>query len=155
MLQKLIMDRFQLTFHRESRELSVYAITVAKGGIKLNKSESTGILPGFGGRGPGNIGVQNSTMADFAIFLQGGIVDRPVVDQTSLTDRYDFQLKWTPDASQPPAPGQPPAPSPVDPADAPPDLFAAFQQQLGLKLEATRAPVPVIVIDKVEKPAEN
>jgi len=154
MLQKMIVERFQLTFHRENKELSVYAITIAKTGVKLNKSESTGNLPGFG-FGRGNMSVQNSNMADFAIVLQSRVVDRPVVDQTSLPDRYDFQLKWTPDVSQPPAPGQPPAAPPVDAADAPPDLFAAFQQQLGLKLEATKAQVPVVVIDKVEKPTEN
>jgi uncharacterized protein (TIGR03435 family) len=155
MVQKLLTERFGLTFHREKKELSVYAITVAKSGLKLNKTEnSTGNLPGFGGRGPGSIAVRNSNMADFAGFLQGRILDRPVVDQTALTDRYDFTLKWTPDTAQPPAPGQP-APPAVTDADAPPDLFAAFQQQLGLKLESTKAPVDVMVIDKVEKPSEN
>jgi len=156
MLQKLLTDRFQLTFHREKKDLSVYSITVAKAGLKLVKTEnSPGNLPGFGGRGPGSIAVRNSTMSDFAGFLQSRILDRPVVDQTGLTDRYDFQLKWTPDVNQSPQPGQPPPPAAIDAADAPPDLFAALQQQLGLKLESTKAPVEVAVIDKVEKPSEN
>ena len=86
--------------------------------------------------------------------MQARLVDRPVVDQTGLTDRYDFTLKWTPDSNQPVPPGQP-APPPVAAEDAPPDLFGAFQQQLGLKLEATKAPVEVMAIDKVEKPTEN
>ena len=94
-------------------------------------------------------------MDEFAGFLQSRIVDRPVVDRTSLPGRYDFTLKWTPDVNQPPAPGQPAPPPAASDVDAPPDLFAAFQQQLGLKLEATKAPVEVLVIDKVEKASDN
>jgi uncharacterized protein (TIGR03435 family) len=94
-------------------------------------------------------------MGDFAIFLQSRIVDRPVVDQTELTDRYDFTLTWQPDSNQPAAAGQPAAPPPAADVDALPDLFTAFQKQLGLKLEATKAPVEVLVIDKVEKPSAN
>ena len=154
MVQKLLAERFQLTFHREKKELSCYAITVGKTGLKMAKAESSaGSLPGFGGRGPGNIIVRNSTMAEFASFLQSRILERPVVDQTALTDRYDFTLKWTPDTAQA-APG-PNAPAPPDNADAPPDLFTAFLQQLGLKIESTKAPVEVLVIDKVEKPSAN
>jgi len=146
MVQKLLADRFQLTFHHDKKELSAYALTVAKTGPKIAKTQATGNLPGFGGRGPGNIFVRNATMAEFAEFLQARIVDRPVVDQTGLSGRYDFPFKWTPDASQPAAPGDP---------DDPPDLFTAFQQQLGLKLEATKTPVDVLVIDRVSKPSEN
>ena len=157
MVRKLLADRFQLTFHREKKELSVYAITVAKTGPKLAKSAAnSGSLPGFGGRGPGSIIVRNSTMVDFAGFMQSRILDRPVVDQTGLSDHFDFTLQWTPDAAQLAAAagaGAPP-PAPVS-ADAPPDLFAAIQQQLGLKLEATKAPVEVLVVDKVSKPSDN
>jgi len=160
MLQMLLAERFQLMFHRDKKELSVYAIGLAKTGPKLAKTQGKGNLPGFGGRGPGNIMVFNSSIEEFAGFLQSRIVDRPVVDQTGLTDRYDFQLKWTPDSLQAAAaanapPGAPPPAPPADNADAPPDLFAAIQQQLGLKLEATKAPVEVLVIDRVEKPSEN
>ena len=154
MVQKLIADRFALTFHHEKKDLSVYAITVAKTGSKLSKSQSKGNLPGFGGRGPGAIGVQNSTMAEFAEFLQSRIVDHPVVDQTALTDRFDFQLKWTPDNAIAPLAATGATPAAPNPDD-PPDLFTAFQQQLGLKLEAAHAPVDVLVIDKVEKPSAN
>ncbi len=157
LVQKLIVERFQLTFHYDKKELSVYAITLAKTGSKMSKSDPNGgNLPGFGGRGPGSIGVRNSTMEEFAGFLQSRILDRPVVDQSGLTDRFDFTLRWTPD-SPPPGPGgaaAPPPPPPPD-GDVPPDLFAAVQQQLGLKLEATKAPVPVMVVDKVQKPSEN
>jgi uncharacterized protein (TIGR03435 family) len=156
MVQKFLTERFQLTFHREKRELSAYAITVAKTGLKIAKTENVGgNLPGFGGRGPGSIAVRNSTMADFAFFLQSRILDRPVVDQTELSDRYDFTLKWTPDSPQGPPGPNPPAAAAPDTADPAPDLFTAFQKQLGLKIESTKAPIEVLVIDKVEKPSAN
>jgi uncharacterized protein (TIGR03435 family) len=157
MVQKLLTERFQLTFHREKRELSVYAITVSKTGAKLTKSESPLNLPGFAG-GPRNFLVRNATMEEFAHVLQGNILEQPVVDQTGLgATRYDFTLKWTPDATQSGFGGGPaPAPPPLaDGADAPPDIFAAFQQQLGLKLESTKAPVDVLVINRLEKPSDN
>jgi uncharacterized protein (TIGR03435 family) len=158
MVQKLLTDRFQLTFHREKKELSVYAITIAKSGAKIAKSESNSLnLPGFGG-GPRGLQIRNATMGEFAEFLQARILDQPVVDQTGFgTTRYDFTLKWTPDAAQLAqlgAPGLNAQPA-VDNPDAPPDLFTAFQQQLGLKLESTKAPVDVLVIDRVEKPSAN
>ena len=78
----------------------------------------------------------------------------PVVDQSGLTGRYDFTLKFTPDVAMAALLGGPPRPA-GDNLDAAPDLFAAFQQQLGLKLEPTRVPVDVMVIDKVERPSEN
>lgn len=155
MVQKFLADRFQLTFHKDKKELSAYVITVAKTGSRLSKTQAnTGSLPGFGGRGPGDIVVRNSNMADFASFLQSQILDRPVVDQTGLADRYDFTLKWTPDRPQTAVPGASPT-APPDNPDAPPDLFSAIQQQLGLKLESTKTPVEVLVIDKVEKPSAN
>jgi len=92
--------------------------------------------------------------------MQAQFMEQPVVDQTGLGDtRYSFILKWTPDASQNAGVGlgpvganpQPPAPD----ADAPPDLFAAMQQQLGLQMKMTKTPIDVLVIDKVEKPSEN
>jgi uncharacterized protein (TIGR03435 family) len=152
MVQGLLKERFQLAFHMEKRELPVYAITVVKTGSKLNKTATTNgvTLPGLG-IGPGVFNVRNGTITDFAGLLQGTILDRPVVDQTGLTDRFDFTVKFTPDPSQTFA-GLPPPPA-TD--DAPPDLFTAFQQQLGLKLEQTKAQVDVLVIDKLEKPSEN
>jgi uncharacterized protein (TIGR03435 family) len=162
LLQKLLADRFQLKFHNEQRELAVYAITVAPGGPKLTKTTAGPNDPGgFGIRGPNSQGVtvsaRNLTMADFATWMQASVTDRPMVDQTGLKDHYDFQLKWTPDDSQfaqfrgagmtiPP---------PSDAADAPPSLYTAVQEQLGLKIEATKAPDDVMVIDHVEKPSAN
>ena len=157
MVQQLLKDRFQLTFHTEKKELSVYAITVAKNGPKLTKNDSGGNLPGFGG-GRGTFIIRNSSIAEFGHILQANILEQPVVDQTGLgTTRYDFILKWTPDPSQSQigGPAPPDAPPAADNADTPPDIFTAFQQQLGLKLENTKAPVDVMVIDRLEKPSEN
>ena len=101
MIQKLITDRFSFAFHRDKRELSVYAITVGKDGPKLTKSAGnpTG-LPGLFFRGLGNLVVTNATMGDFAQLMQSAVLDRPVVDQTNLNDRWDFTLLWTPDVCE-------------------------------------------------------
>ena len=155
MMQKLIAERFQLAFHREPREMPAYVLTVANGGPKLNKSggDPNG-LPGLFFKGLGVLPAINATMGDFSGVLQAVVLDRPVVDKTGLTGRWDFTLQWTPDESQfagrggqvpPPAPG----------VNAPPGLFTAIQEQLGLRLESTRAQVDSLVIDKVEKPSDN
>jgi uncharacterized protein (TIGR03435 family) len=97
------------------------------------------------------------TMKEFATWMQSSVMDKPVVDQTGLTAKYDFTLKWTPDDSQfaqfrgAVAP-QPPA---GDNPNAPPSLYTAMQEQLGLKFSATKAMDDVIVIDHVEKPSAN
>jgi len=158
MIQKLLADRFQLKFHKEKKELNVYVITVVKGGEKITKSQSNpNSLPGlFFGRAPAgmNFNVRNATIAEVASILQGSVLDKPVLDQTGLKEKYDFILKFTPDPGQMTGLGGAPPPPP-DNIEAPPDIFAAFQQQLGLKLESTKAPADVIVIDKVEKPSAN
>jgi len=156
MIQKLMQDRFQLTFHREKRDLSVYAIVVGKSGPKLSKNDgSPAGLPGFGRGGLGTLNVRNSTMAEFANMMQANILDRPAVDQSGLgATRYDFILKWTPDPA-PTQTGAGPNPPVADNPDAAPDIFIAFEQQLGLKLESTKAPVDVLVIDNVQKPSGN
>lgn len=153
MVQKLLAERFGLTFHREKRELSAYVMTVDKAGVKMTKSQRSGAnLPGFGGRGPGSVGVFNATMPEFADFLQARVLERPVVDQTGLTDRYDFTLEWKPD------PGQlgpnPPASLPAN-LEERPDLMSAMRQQLGIKIESGKADVEVLVVDKLTKPTEN
>ena len=155
MLQKLLADRFQLKFHHEQKELPVYVITVAKGGPKMTVDVSSPDDPiAFFFRGLGDLTVRNLTMADFATWFQGSVTDKAVVDHTGLTDRYDFTLKWTPDDSQfVQFRGSSPLPPPRD--DAPPSLYTAAQEQLGLKFESTKAPDDVIVIDHVEKPSPN
>lgn len=161
MLQKLLADRFALKFHIEQKELSVYAIQLGPNGHKMTKDDSNPDgLPGFGGGGPRGMFVRNATMAEFGHVMQANVLDRPVVDQTGLGKaRWDFVLKWTPDG--PPRPGAVPGATPApatasaENPDAPPDIFGAFAQQLGLKLQSTKAPVDVVVIDKVEKPSAN
>jgi uncharacterized protein (TIGR03435 family) len=158
MLQKLLADRFSLAFHSEKKELSVYAITVVKGGVKIKKEENaTSPVPGFGGMPQRGFNVRNATLAEFASVMQAQFMDQPVVDQTGLGEtRCTFVLKFTPDPGMRPfggsgAPPQPPAPD----ADAPPDLYGAMEQQLGLRLQKTKAPVDVMVIDKIDKPSAN
>ena len=155
MIQKLLADRFKLSFHRDKKELSVYAIVVGKNGPKLTKSESTSNLPGLFFRGLGNLPAVNATMADFAGVMQGAVLDRPVIDQTGISGRWDFTLLWTPDEFQFGGAGAKMPPPPANGGAAPPDLFTAFQEQLGLKLESTKAQAEVFVIDKVAKPTEN
>jgi uncharacterized protein (TIGR03435 family) len=95
-------------------------------------------------------------MANFAFQLQLRVLDSPVIDQTGLTDRYDFTLNWRPDEFQfPRASEAQRAYAVTNGADALPDLFTGFQEQLGLKLEGTKALADVLVIDKVSKPSEN
>ena len=154
MVKKLMADRFQLKCHYEKRELTVYALTVAKTGAKMTRSQGDpGMVAGLGFGPPGSFGATNATMADFSEAMGQAVLDRPVVDQTGLTGRFDFRLTWTADETQFGAVGgYKPA---AENADAPPDLFTAMQQELGLKLESTKAAVDVLVIDHIEKPSAN
>ena len=159
MVQKLLPDRFALKFHHEQRELPVYIITAAQGAPKMTKTTAGPNDPqGFGFRALGDLSVRNMNMKEFASWMQSGVMDKPVVDHTGLTDKYDFTLKWTPDDSQfaqfrgVTGPVTPPA---EDNPNAPPSLYTAMPEQIGLKIEAGRAMDDVIVIDHVEKPSPN
>jgi uncharacterized protein (TIGR03435 family) len=155
MVQKLLADRFQLKFHRDKKELSAYVLSVAKSGPKMTKNESSpDSLPALFFRQLGVLTVQNATMGDLAELMQSAVLDRPVVDQTSLDGKWNFLLKWTPDESQFGGMGMK-VPPPSDAADAPPPLYTAIQEQIGLKLDAGKAPVDVLVLDHVEKPSAN
>jgi bla regulator protein blaR1 len=154
MIRALLVDRFKLTTHRETRELPAYALVVAPGGPKMTKNESNpNGLPGLLFRGLGVLPATNATMGDFAGVMQLAVLDRPVIDRTGLQGRWDFTLTWTPDETQFASFGLRIPPS-TDP-NAPPVLFTAAQEQLGLKFDSVRAPVEVLVIDRVEKPSEN
>lgn len=154
MIRKVLADRFGLKVHSEKRELSVYALTVAKGGPKLTKSLGNP-------NGPPNDNFStsaymketNTTMGEYAKAMQY-VLDRPVVDQTGLEGRWDFLLKWTPDESQFTAIGAR-IPPPSGDTNAPPGLFTAIQEQIGLKLDAVKAPADVLVVDHVERPSAN
>jgi uncharacterized protein (TIGR03435 family) len=158
MIQNLLADRFQLKFHIEKRELPVYAMVVLKTGSKITLSAGDpNAFPSIGfGQGPGVLSLvgRNTTLDGVANGLQSNILDKPVVNQTGLTGRYDFLLRFTPDAGQVANFGGL-SPGNANDPEAPPDIFSAFQQQLGLKLESTKAFVDVMVIEKIERPSEN
>lgn len=148
MLQSLLADRFKLTFHRETRTAQGYALVVAKGGIKMQKSESTE-SNSRGGRG--RIDAQGFSMRQLAERLTR-VVRAPVEDATETPGRFNFTLTWSPDDSstRPLAADRPAA----EDSNAP-SIFTALQEQLGAKLESRKVTMEVIVIDRAEKPGEN
>jgi len=161
MLQKLLEDRFQLKVHRETKQLPVFALVVTKNGPKLKKSEleekeCQGIPVGFvscrerfngGMRGVRAKGVD---MGDLAQYLSG-FTDRPIIDQTSVKGLFEINTTaWRP--AQPRADFAAEAPADLEEL---PTIFTMLQEQLGLRLESTKGPVEVLVIDSVQKPSEN
>jgi uncharacterized protein (TIGR03435 family) len=136
--QVLLEDRFELKLHREVRQVPAYNLVVAKGGAKLRESSPDGPSDGVWLRGvhflPGRW-----TSAFIAVQL-GNLpeIGRPVVDKTGLMGHYEFRLDYA-----------------VRAEDDKPDIFSALQQQLGLKLEPTKASAEFVVIDNIEKPSEN
>jgi uncharacterized protein (TIGR03435 family) len=155
MIQKLLAERFRLVFHYEKRELSVYSLVPETTAPKLTKSESDPSSgPDFSFPGIGALIVTNATMSEFVQMLQSTILDRPVIDRTGFTQRYNFTLAWAPDESQFTRSGIV-VPTSTASANASPNLFTAVREQIGMKLEITKALVEVLVIDHVEKPSAN
>jgi uncharacterized protein (TIGR03435 family) len=150
MLQTLLADRFSLQIHRETKPLPVYLLTVAKNGPKLKAAAQPGngsVLWGLAGKPSGEASVHLTAKAASLPRLAdslSNIAGRPVLDQTGLNGSFDFTLEYASEAN---TPGATPFAGPA--------LFTAFQEQLGLKLEATRAPLEILVIDHVEKPSPN
>jgi uncharacterized protein (TIGR03435 family) len=138
MVQALFADRFHLKLHQETRTLPAYDLVVAKGGSKLQPTQSNGKSIGTG---RSHFNGQGLTMTLIAEELSR-ITGRIVVDKTGLTDRYDLKLQWTPDD----------APATDNSA---PSLFTAIQEQLGLKLDPAKEAVSVLVIDHIEPPTSN
>jgi len=157
MIRKLLADRFQLKFHRDKRELSAFVLTVGNGGPKLKPAQPNGNLHGFGIQAAPTGALMfgsNAPIPAFTSFLQSVVLDRPVVDQTGLAGRYDIAITFTPDDSL--FNGQPVGvPKTADGVEPAPGLFAAIEQQLGLKLTAEKTQVDVLAIDHVEKPSAN
>lgn len=152
LFEKLLVSRFKLKFHNESRTLPVYGIQVAIGGPKFAiTTRKPGEATNFSYTCPPQLTVRNYSMSDFAKGMQDAFLDRPVVDQTGLKEHYDFDLKWTVDDSQPYCISR----GGSDDPNAAPGIYTALQEQLGLKLVPTKASVPVMVIDHIEMPSEN
>jgi uncharacterized protein (TIGR03435 family) len=142
-LQALLAQRFQLKVHRETKELAAYALTVAKSGPKLLEGVSANTPAGVR-RGCGQMTGIRASMANLALYLSRQL-ERPVLDRTGLSGRYDFQLDWAPDSSACSAPAN----------DDGPSIFTALQEKLGLRLESTKSPMEIIVVDYAEKADDN
>ncbi|SPE39608.1 Peptidase M56, BlaR1 (fragment) [Candidatus Sulfopaludibacter sp. SbA3] len=177
MMQMLLEDRFKLKIHRETKEAPVYILTVAKGGAKLEPTKDGSCvpidlehLPKPGEPRPNFCGNQSMrrtgssvtmtargiTMSMFTGMALPQVAGRPIIDKTGLAGEYDIQIDFAPDNLMPEPGGRGGAGDPGAPsADTPaPSIFAALQQ-LGLKLEAGKGPVEILVIDHVERPSEN
>ncbi len=157
MLQALLEDRFALQLHRENRDLPIYNLVVAKGGVKMPAATGDCVvspadggppLPPSNGRvffcnhpnsGPRTVEGKGITLKALSDTLSRTELNRSVVDKTGLTGAFDVNLKWAADLSEP---------------GADPSVFTALQEQLGLRLDASRGPVEVLVIDRVEKPTQ-
>jgi uncharacterized protein (TIGR03435 family) len=139
MLRALLAERFKVTAHTEEREMPVLALRIAKGGSKLRPTD-TAEVGLSGGQGRISITGGNDALAVLVYELSWRL-DRPVIDQTGLKGRYAFTLNWSEDGASP--------------TSGAPSVFTAIQEQLGLKLEATKGPVTFLVIDHAERPSAN
>lgn len=137
LLRGILVERFKLAVHHETRPIEAYVLETAKNGPKMDKStggESIDLSRN------GGIDSKNATMRHFAEVLSRQM-DLPVVDRTGLTGFFNLKLEWTPQAA-----GQ---------ANDGPSIYTAIQEQLGLRLRAEKTPIDVLVIDHAERPAEN
>ena len=179
MLQDLVNDRFKAVIRRETREMAVYALVLARRDERLGPQlmpasvDCAAIMadaargsrrppPQPSGRPTCGTRMTNSQMQAGGITTDdlarnlAGATDRIVINRTGLSGTYDLELKWTPDRLPSRAPGD--QPGRINGADIEPDgpsLFTALQEQLGLKLESTRGPVDVLVIERAEHPTED
>jgi uncharacterized protein (TIGR03435 family) len=152
MFQQLLADRFKLAVHRETKDLPVYALVVAKKGPNLPPSKEPDGHSGTSSN-DGQFTAQGVTMPQIADALTQELsreLGRVVIDKTGIQGRFDVALKWMPGTG----------PALVNdgteaPSDSGPSIFTAIQEQLGLKFESTKGPVQVLVIDHVEMPSEN
>lgn len=157
MLRALIEERFKLKTHNESKEMPVYALVLGKNGHKLTPSKAEGQGQTMMRMGRGQINATKVPMAVLAnqIAQQLG---RTVIDKTDLKGDFDITLEWTPEAGHGgggPFGGPPSGDGPPPAGGNGPTIFTALQEQLGLRLESTKGPVEILVIDDVSKPTEN
>jgi len=138
MMQTLLAERFKLRFHRQTRTMQAFVLDAPKGAAKLTKADG-GEGKTISGRG--QLTLENASMDKFADALSRQM-DLPVVNQTGVDGVFNLKLRWTPEAA-----GAPP--------DAPPPIYTALQEQLGLRLRSQKTPIEVFLIDGAEKPSEN
>ena len=147
-VQVLLRDRFQLQVHREIRTVPIYSLIVAKNGIKADSLKATSRAAKGINASRGAMLGEAATMANLAAKLSN-LLDRPIENSTGLDGRYDFRLQWTPELDPPAANGG------VAGDRFGPSIFTALQEQLGLRLESTKGPVEVLIIDQAERPSAN
>ncbi len=149
MVRGLLEERFALKLHHDQREMTRILVTVARGGPKFSPTKSIEYLPDETCNGDGGNVIECRftavPMEGFAELLRY-FLDRPIVDQTGLTGRYDFILKW----ARQDAPA-----NPDTAAVSVPGLFTAMQEQIGLKAESSKGPTEVLIIEHAEKPSDN
>jgi uncharacterized protein (TIGR03435 family) len=180
MLRSLLADRFKLTLSRDTKDLPIFALVVAKGGTKLKEVAPTDPQaspapapppppgpgngppsPGRGGlmmmMGPGGVATlsANTVPIDNLVAMLARQLDRQVLDQTGLKGVYSFTLKFTSDTGLGGGPLPPSPDSASSPDTGGTSIFTAIQDQLGLKLESTKGPVETYVIEHIEEPSEN
>jgi uncharacterized protein (TIGR03435 family) len=141
MMQTLLKDRFQLEFHRETRTVPAFALVVASGGHHLQEASEDDKQKGHASSGPRKMEGFAMPMSSLVSMLMGP-AGAPVVDRTGLTGQYNFTVEYSPEGTPPELEKFPP-------------FLVAVQQQLGLKLEAIKTPLEILVIDRAEKPSEN
>jgi uncharacterized protein (TIGR03435 family) len=159
MVQAVLVERFKLKAHIETKELPVYELVVAKGGPRLQAAKPDDAYPNAikGPDGVAHAGgitmrpgqIQGQAMAVSALVdVLSRELSRTIVDKTGLTGRYDVKLKYTPDnGSAPMLNGEPDTSAP--------SIFTALEEQLGLKLNSAKGPVDTLVVDHIEAPSEN
>ena len=157
MLRPMLTDRFHVKAHTEIKTLAVFNLVLTKDGPKFKENPPPATDPDHptpNGQGRGGISINNNDLTATAIPLSSlaevlaDQLNHTVIDKTGLTGDYDLKLKWTPDEDAKDAADN-------GAADRPPDLFTALQEQLGLKLDATKGPVTTLVVDHAEQPSPN
>jgi uncharacterized protein (TIGR03435 family) len=150
-LRALLLERFHLTLHRETRMFPGYALTVAKGGLKIREAPP----------GPSRISTRHGSMTGENVSLASlaqalsDLLNTPVIDMTAVPRVFTFMLEWTPDVVQPGAlTADDPEPNVLPDMPRGPSMSGALEDQLGLKLEKRKVPLEVLVIDQAERPRD-
>jgi uncharacterized protein (TIGR03435 family) len=167
MLQPLLADRFKLKVHTETKQLPVYELVVAKGGSKLKEAApaDTDGNATKGPDGPGRGGMMRMSRGQVTgqaipiaslVNVLSRQLQQTIIDKTGLTGKYDVELQWADEHSDPMFKGPDGSPRAEPPPDSTgPSIFTALQEQLGLKLQSTKGPVETLVVDHAEMPSEN